>query len=147
MKINIKYGADQISKEYAQAPTVRALLSDSNIRAVLGFGDNVKVLVNGVEQATDSVLAGVCDVVIETKSNSKASGPRVTIKYGADEIQKTLDCGATIDDVLGDDNIAAVLGFGDNVKALISGVEQCGDTLIAPGCTIVIETKANSKAN
>ena len=46
----------------------------------------------------------------------------------------------------GDHNLKAVLGFGDNVKALINGIELGGDVTIPSGATVVIET-ARRKAS
>lgn len=71
----------------------------------------------------------------------------VTIRYGAgDEMTKAFDDGATVRDVLTNTAVKAALGFGDNVRALIDGVEQTSDTELTDGDIITIETRANQKA-
>jgi hypothetical protein len=146
MKLNINYGTDSIAKTYESAPTVSQVLGDANIKAVLGFGDNVKLLVNGVEQSSCASLDGVESVVIETKANSKASDIRVNISYGADSISKAFQSGSTIADIVNNPNIKAALGFGDNIKVLSCGVEQPLAAQLSDEDELVIETKANSKA-
>jgi hypothetical protein len=71
----------------------------------------------------------------------------VTIQYGVDTIVKTMDCEATYGDIRQDDNIKAVLGYGDNVSLLTSGVAQADHTIIPENAKVVIETKANTKAS
>jgi 2-phosphoglycerate kinase len=146
MKLTIKYGAESISKSFDTAPTVAQVIGNPNIKAVLGFGDNVKALVSGIEQDSDASLFGVSELVLETRANSKASDLRVRISYGADGVDKMFDFGSTIADVVQNSNLKAVLGFGDNIKVLVNGVEQTLDTELSDGISLVIETKANSKA-
>jgi len=40
----------------------------------------------------------------------------------------------------------AALGFGDNTKALVDGIEQDRGTMIPTGATVRLETAANTKA-
>jgi hypothetical protein len=47
---------------------------------------------------------------------------------------------------LNDPNLKLVCGYGDNVRALVSGVEQPGTAIAPDGGTIVVETRANNKA-
>jgi len=148
MNITIKYGLDSIVKSYPAAPNAGQVLSDINIRAVLGFGDNVRALVNGVEQPSDSILPDGGTLVVETRANTKASPDiTVTVQYGLDRVTRTLPGPVTVEDVLDDENIKAVLGFGDNVRCLIDGVEQPLDAGLFHQATLVIETRANTKAN
>ncbi len=53
----------------------------------------------------------------------------------------------TVSQVLGSASVKAELGYGDNVRALVNGVEQAGNALVEDGATLVVETKANSKAS
>jgi len=53
---------------------------------------------------------------------------------------------ATIADVVGDQELKVVAGWGDNVRALVGGVEQPMTALAPDGGTVVIETRANTKA-
>jgi hypothetical protein len=71
----------------------------------------------------------------------------ITVKYGIDQINKHFsNDSATISDLTTDYEVRSALGYGDNVRALINGVEQPGHALIPDGAIIVIETRANSKA-
>jgi hypothetical protein len=146
MKLTINYGPDAITKNFDGSRSISQVLSDSSIKAVLGYGDNVKALVSGVEMSNDTVLSSDTEITIETRANSKASDIRVTVAYGPDEITKTFSEGTTIDEIIGDANVKALLGYGDNVKALVLGSEQDGDTILASGARITIETRANQKA-
>lgn len=71
----------------------------------------------------------------------------ITVKYGIDQINKHVETeNVTISQLVDDYTIRAALGYGDNVRALINGVEQPGHAQVPDGATIVIETRANSKA-
>jgi hypothetical protein len=70
---------------------------------------------------------------------------KVTIRYGVDVIEKSYTYSPTVGDILADDNIQAVLGYGDNIRGLIAGVEQPASASVYDGATLVIETKANEK--
>jgi hypothetical protein len=48
--------------------------------------------------------------------------------------------------VLADPSNRLVLGYGDNVQGLMSGVVISGDTIIPDGATLNVENKANQKA-
>jgi len=61
----------------------------------------------------------------------------ITVKYGVDEITKQVEADFTF---------KAALGFGDNTKALVDGIEQNRDTVIPANATVRIETAANTKA-
>lgn len=71
----------------------------------------------------------------------------ILVKYGIDQFSKstTMD-NVTIGQVVDDYEIKNALGFGDNVRVLIHGVEQPNSALVPDGATLVIETRANSKA-
>lgn len=69
----------------------------------------------------------------------------VTVHYGADSFSHTFSGTTTVGAIVGNSTVKAVLGYGDNVKALVGGVEQSHDTQISGG-SLTIETKANSKA-
>lgn len=148
MQTTIKYGVDQINKSYGVAPTVSQVLNDSNVRAVLGFGDNVRALINGVEQPGDATVPHGATLVVETRANTKgAPDITFTVKYGVDSVTRTMPGGTSVGDVLDDENVKAVLGYGDSVRCLISGVEQPEDAGIPHQAVLVIETRANTKGN
>ena len=70
----------------------------------------------------------------------------ITVKYGVDQITKQVEAGFTFGDLQDSDNFKAALGFGDNTKALVEGIEQSRDTVIPDGATVRLETAANTKA-
>lgn len=71
----------------------------------------------------------------------------ITVKYGVDEITKQVADDFTFGDLQASDTFKAALGFGDNTKALVDGIEQSRDTVIPAGATVRIETAANTKAH
>ena len=70
----------------------------------------------------------------------------ITVNYGVDSISKQVEDGFTFGDLQDSDTFKAGLGFGDNTKALVAGIEQGRDTVIPAGATVRIETAANTKA-
>ncbi len=70
----------------------------------------------------------------------------ITVKYGVDEITKQVEDDFTFGDLQGSDTFKAALGFGDNTKSLVDGIEQNRDTVIPANATVRIETAANTKA-
>jgi hypothetical protein len=71
---------------------------------------------------------------------------QVTVKYGIEKIEKNVNEGTTVGQLIGDPNIRAVFGCGDNVRALINGVEMGTDVRVPANATVVFETRCNSKA-
>lgn len=69
------------------------------------------------------------------------------VKYGIDCHEKTCTTAPTVGQVKSDPNLRAILGYGDNTRALVNGVEQPDDAIVPDGCTLVLETRANAKAN
>jgi len=70
----------------------------------------------------------------------------ITVKYGVDSITKQVEDGFTFGDLQDSDTFKAALGFGDNTKALVDGIEQQRETVIPAGAIVRLETAANSKA-
>jgi hypothetical protein len=70
----------------------------------------------------------------------------ITVKYGVDQITKQVEDDFTFGDLQDSDTFKAALGFGDNTKTLVDGIEQNRDTIIPAGTTVRIETAANTKA-
>ena len=70
----------------------------------------------------------------------------ITVNYGVDSISKQVEDGFTFGDLQDSDTFKAGLGFGDNTKTLVAGIEQNRDTVIPAGATVRIETAANTKA-
>lgn len=70
----------------------------------------------------------------------------IMVRFGTDEVHRSYPQGVTISQVLNDRELRVTLGYGDNVRALVAGVEQSPGAAVPDGATLVIETKANSKA-
>lgn len=70
-RIQIKYGLQSTTRQFPQPPTVSQLKQDMSLRGELGYGDNCKVLVDGVEQPDFASITAQL-VTIETAVNSKA---------------------------------------------------------------------------
>jgi hypothetical protein len=71
----------------------------------------------------------------------------INVKFGSDSFMRQYTEGTTIGQVLNDIDLKSVAGWGDNVRALVSGVEQSPSALAPDGGTVVVETRANTKAN
>ena len=57
----------------------------------------------------------------------------ITVKYGVDSINKQVEDDFTFGDLQESDVFKAGLGFGDNTKALVEGIEQKRETVIPAG--------------
>jgi hypothetical protein len=73
MKITVKYGMDTHVLESISAPTIGALKTNETLKAVLGFGDNVRALIDGVEQPNTLLVPADSVVRLETACNTKAN--------------------------------------------------------------------------
>ena len=71
----------------------------------------------------------------------------ITVRFGGQTEARQYPAGSTIANVLADRDLKAVMGFGDNVRALVGGVEQSSNATLSDGMSIFIEMRANSKAN
>ena len=70
----------------------------------------------------------------------------ITVKYGVDSVTKQVEEDFTFGNLQENDSFKAALGFGDNTKALVEGIEQNRSTIIPAGATVRRETAANTKA-
>ena len=73
MTITVKYGVSSVTREVESGTTYQQLVSDEHLKAVLGFGDNVKASLNGIEQPMANSIPESVLVVLETRANSKAN--------------------------------------------------------------------------
>ena len=83
---------------------------------------------------------------ITNKNKTKNKMKKITVEYGVDSITKQVESGFTFGDLQECDSFKAALGFGDNTKALVNGIEQSRTTVIPDGATVRLETAANTKA-
>lgn len=72
MKIRVQYGVDYSDMDIMSGSTVADLRRDHNLKANLGFSDNVKFLVHGIELPDDAPIPSGSTIVVETKANQKA---------------------------------------------------------------------------
>lgn len=72
IKVTIEFSGNSISKSVSAGTTVGAVISDANLKAVLGFGSNVEAQIDGVTAANDAALSEGDTVTIVTKANTKA---------------------------------------------------------------------------
>lgn len=70
MTLQIKCGLRTATRQYGIAPTVADIKRDNGLRLELGYGDNVRVLVNDTEQP-DFVQIPGNSCTVETKANEK----------------------------------------------------------------------------
>lgn len=73
MQFTVVYGIESQDREVINAPTIGQVKQDPALKAVLGFGDNVRALVHGIEQPDNAIVPEGAEVVLETKANTKAS--------------------------------------------------------------------------
>lgn len=73
MQINVKFGSEQYTRSYEDGTTVGEVLADHDLKMVVGWGDNVRALVAGVEQPSHAVVGDGATLVVETRANAKAS--------------------------------------------------------------------------
>lgn len=71
----------------------------------------------------------------------------VTVQYGGQVEARQYPNGATIGHIMGDRDLKAVMGFGDNVRYMVQGIEQPHTAVLSDGVRVFVETRANSKAN
>ena len=151
MKIVVRYGIDRMEKEVPTGTTIGQLKANESVKAGLGLGDNVKALIAGQEVGDDVQVPSGAMVSFETQANSKASEVpdgviEITVRYGMDKFTKAVDEDTTIGDIINSPSIKAALGFGDNVRATMHGVEVSDETPVPDGGFIALETRANEKA-
>lgn len=144
MKVTIKYGTDSLSKSFASGSTIGTIKRSNAVKNSLGFGDNVKFLVNDVEVGESAELVDGMTVRVETAANTKAAS--VTVRYGADEFQYSVSGDTTLRDIVNSARVKNALGYGDRIRVLVNDVEQGMDAVIPPATVIRIETAANTKA-
>jgi hypothetical protein len=70
----------------------------------------------------------------------------ITIKYGIQSVPFNSEVPVTLGQIQDNATLKAILGYGDNTRGLVYGVEQTRETFIPDGSTLVLETKANCKA-
>ena len=145
--ITVNYGLQTATRSVSNDATYRSILADSNLRALFGYGDNIRCLVSGVAVSMDTIAPANSTVVIETAANTKAAPDMVTIRYGLQSLTKDFECDTTIGEIVDDFNVRAFFGYGDNIRCLVSGVVVQKTSYTSEGMVITVETAANTKAS
>ena len=73
MTFTVTYGIESQSMEVINAPNIGQVKQDAVLKAILGYGDNVRALVHGVEQPDHAVVPDGAEIVLETRANTKAN--------------------------------------------------------------------------
>lgn len=66
-------GGNSIERSVPEGTTVAAILSDRSVKSYLGFGDNVKAVIDGTAQEGSAPLSQGDHIQVETVSNQKAN--------------------------------------------------------------------------
>lgn len=146
MKVTIKYGTDNQTKTFVHAPTIRQIKDNDSLKAALGFGDNVRALVNGVEVPDSATCSDGMIVILETACNTKAAPDTLLVKYGADKFEFSYEPPMTVGQLKTNSRVRAALGFGDNVRVMVNGIVQPDNATLPETCTVIVETACNMKA-
>jgi hypothetical protein len=71
---------------------------------------------------------------------------QVTVAYGFSRTTVALNAGARFADLKANYGLRAELGFGDNIRMLMNGIDMPLESIIPNGAFVTIETAANTKA-
>lgn len=71
--VTVKYGIESMNKTFEVPVYVRDIKGNASLRAGLGFGDNIRVLMQGQELGDDVLVPHGAVLTIETRANTKAS--------------------------------------------------------------------------
>lgn len=71
--IVLRYGGDSHAVQVHPDASLASVLNNPSTKAVLGYGDNVRALVHGIEQPLTARVGGIAEIMIETRANEKAS--------------------------------------------------------------------------
>ena len=71
---------------------------------------------------------------------------KVIIQFGCEKHEVVISSGANVGQCITDMTAKVVLGYGDNVRPLVGGVEQSLDAIPSDGSVITLEQRANQKA-
>lgn len=149
LTVTVKFGLEAVTKQVDPGSTVEDVVENSSIRAGLGYGDNVRALVNGVEMPDTAFIGDNTTIVVETRCNSKAMAEgeqSIVIRFGLESVTKVYRTPVYVSTVKNDASVKAALGFGDNIRILQNGVELPDNALLSNGSAITVETRCNSKA-
>lgn len=74
IRITVSFGhSNRLEKEVPAGTTVGQVVNDANVRAALGYPQNVRPLIHRIQQDVNSPLSNGDEIVLETVGTSKAS--------------------------------------------------------------------------
>lgn len=150
VSVTIRFGGgNELTRSVDQGTSLGSLVQNRDIKAALGYGDNINVLISRrhIDDPASYRVGEDVTVDIETAAARKAAENEVTVRFGGgNSITKRVPEGSTIGDVVGRRDIKVALGYGDNIKVMIDRVEQDMDDVVTQGDTLDIETAAATKA-
>jgi hypothetical protein len=71
---------------------------------------------------------------------------QITIEHGMQSVTLSRPEGTTVGNIIGDSNIKAVVGFGDNVTPIVEGSTVDNTYALQDGDTVTLQAKAAVKA-
>lgn len=71
-RVTVGFGMEEYTKTFDRAVTVGDVRRDINVKSALGFGDSVRVLMNGIALSDDAVVPSGARLQVETAANTKA---------------------------------------------------------------------------
>lgn len=148
IQVTIRFGGGNVlTRSYPVGTRVSQIIGDPTVKAALGYGENVNVLIDRRHVDMNYPVGNSVELVVETRANSKAASINVTFRFGgANSFQKDLPEGTTVGQAIADPTIRAALGISSNVRALIDRVEQDQNATLEHGDVVTFETVANAKA-
>lgn len=72
-KCLVKYGVDVEPLESSTPITIGSIRRDEDLRAQLGYGDNVNLMIDGVTMPDEAIVPAGATVTVETAANTKAN--------------------------------------------------------------------------
>lgn len=145
--ITIRFGLQSLTRGFSDEASVRQITQDNTVRGYLGFGDNVRAIVNGTPVDSTYQPRDGMSLTIETLANSKAAPDQILVRFGVASAQKYSDGPLTVRQIKNDGNLRAALGYGDQIRITMNGVALPDEAYIPAGSTVQVETLANTKAN
>jgi len=144
--ITVKFGLQSLTRTFADDASVGQIINDANVKAGLGYSDNVRPVIEGVTMPHNSQVLDGSTITVETAANQKAAPDGILVRFGLQSMERHYSGTVTARMIRTDPNLKAGLGFSDNVRVVLNGVTMPDEAVIGTGSTVTIETAANTKA-
>jgi hypothetical protein len=80
IRITVTYGMQSVTVERPEGTTVGALVNDNNLKAVIGYGENVTPVVEGATVDLGYACEDGDEVILQARAATKARVPRVIVE-------------------------------------------------------------------